>query len=65
MSNTGDVAVKGNVYVVANNNSNGGEILATREFVTSRIPDFPAADGTYMLTCTVNGGEPTYSWTSV
>lgn len=36
--------------------------IATIDFVNSKVPDAPTADGTYTLQVAVLNGEPTYSW---
>jgi hypothetical protein len=38
----------------------GGEQLVT----SAKVPNPPAVDATYVLTATVSGGVPTYSWTA-
>lgn len=47
--------------------SDAGDVTATYRadtalFVESKVPEAPAGDGTYTLTCTVSGGVATYSW---
>lgn len=40
----------------------GGKKLATEEYVDTRIPAPPSADGEYNLHCSIVSGVPTYSW---
>ena len=39
-------------------------LKAIHDALVGRLPAPPDTDGTYLLTCTVSGGEPTYSWES-
>ena len=40
-------------------------LLAEAEnYVDAKIPPAPTTDGTYVLTCTVTGGTPAYTWES-
>ena len=40
----------------------GGKKLATEEYVDTRIPAPPSADGEYNLHCSIINGVPTYTW---
>ena len=40
----------------------GGKKLATEEYVDTRIPAPPSADGEYNLHCSIVNGIPTYTW---
>ena len=40
----------------------GGKKLATEEYIDTRIPAPPSADGEYNLHCSIVNGVPTYTW---
>ena len=58
----GNGRYKKDLYVNCNNDSTGGQKVATEEYVNARIPTPPTTNGTYTLQVTINNGAATYSW---
>ena len=62
--------LKGYNYIITNGTTIAldylpDSLLAEAEnYVDAKIPPAPSSDGTYILTCTVTDGTPTYSWES-